>query len=259
MRSDLAAAPALPQQATVQSASKVERPHRPTVTAGMSETDWNFFLHEWGRYTRQTGIQDVTLRDELWSCMEPDLRQLAFSEGYQATTEAELLKQIKELSVTVLHPSVHIVALHQMKQQEGETVKAFSARVKGTASNCNLTKTCSRTDCNQTNSFLEETCYHVVMSGISDIDLSEKVLTQAMLKNVKDLASLLNYVAAEESAKSKNNGVHESQVGGLGRPKSGHAKNKDKKCSHCGQPQHGDNNKNRTTQCKAVGKECSPV
>ena len=113
IHSDLAAAPAPALHAPVQSAGKVERPHRPTVTTGMSETDWNFFLHEWGRYTRQTGIQDVTLRDELWSCMESDLRQLAFSEGYQAATEAELLKQIKELSVTVLHPSVHIVALHR--------------------------------------------------------------------------------------------------------------------------------------------------
>ena len=39
-------------------------------------------------------------------------------------------------------------------------------------------------------SFLEETCYHVVMSGISDIDLNEKVLTQAMLGNVKDLRTI---------------------------------------------------------------------
>ena len=258
IHSDLDAAPAPLLHAPVQSAGKVERPHRPTVTAGMSETDWNFFLHEWGRYTRQTGIQDVTLRDELWSCMESDLRQLAFSEGYQAATEAELLKQIKELSVTVLHPSVHIVALHQMKQQDGETVKAFSARVKGTASNCNLTKICSKTGCTQTNSFLEETCYHVVMSGISDIDLNEKVLTQAMLGNVKDLPSLLNYVAAEESAKSKISGVHEQgQVSGVGRPPSGHVKNKTKRCGHCGQSQHGENNQNRATQCKALGKECS--
>ena len=145
-----------------------------------------------------------------------------------------------------------------MKQQDGETVKAFSARVKGTASNCNLTKTCFKTGCTQTNSFLEETCYHVVMSGISDIDLNEKVLTQAMLGNVKDLSSLLNYVAAEESAKYKNGGVHDQgQACGVGRAQSGHVRNKNKKCGHCGQPQHGENNKNRATQCKAIGKECS--
>ena len=105
--SDLAAVPALPMQAPVQSTGKVEteRPRRPTVTTGMRKTGWNFFLHECGRYTRQTGIQDVTLRDKLLSSVESDLRQLAFSEIYLATTEVELLRQTKELSATVLDPA----------------------------------------------------------------------------------------------------------------------------------------------------------
>ena len=48
---------------------------------------------------------------------------------------------------------------------------------------------------------MEETVYHVVMSGIIDKDLKEKVLTRAMLTNVRDLSSLLNYVTAKESAR----------------------------------------------------------
>ena len=83
----------------------------------MSESDWSFFLHEWARYTRLTGIKDEILRDELWSCMEESLRQLAFSEGFVANTEIELISKIKDLAVTTLHPSVHVVALHQMLQQ----------------------------------------------------------------------------------------------------------------------------------------------
>ena len=67
----------------------------------MSESDWNLFLHEWGRYSRQTVISDAILRDELWSCMEDDLRHLTFS----ATTEDEQLRKIKDLALTVLHPS----------------------------------------------------------------------------------------------------------------------------------------------------------
>ena len=118
-----------PETPPAQPAFKTERPARPSITAGMSETDWNFFLHEWNRYTRQTSISGATLRDELWSCMETDLRQLAFSEGSTATTEEELLKKIKDLAVTVLHSSVHVVNLHKMTQAEGETAKAFAARV----------------------------------------------------------------------------------------------------------------------------------
>ena len=61
----------------------------------MSKTSWNFFLHEWKRYTRQTGIKDATLIDELWSCMDAELRELAFNEGFEAVNEESLLANIK--------------------------------------------------------------------------------------------------------------------------------------------------------------------
>jgi hypothetical protein len=190
----------------------------------------------------------TVLRDELWSCMESDLRQLAFSEGFSATTEAELVKHIKDLAVTVLHPCVHVVALHQMQQQEAETAKAFGARVKGTASNCTLVKTWPKTGCNQKVSYLEETCYHIVMSGLRDQDLKLKVLTQAMLNNVKDLPSLLNYVTAEESARAKT-GVHDTSSG-VRRQWPDCDIKKSKNCGNCGQPLHGDDNKERSSKCK---------
>ena len=241
--------------------ARVEKPTRPAVTAGMNESDWNFFLHEWRRYSHPTGIKDEVLRDELWSCMETDLRQLAFSEGFSATTEDDLLQQIKRLAVTVLHPSVHVITLHSMTQQEGETTTSFAARVKKTAGNCNLSKICSKADFTKKVSFMEETVYHVVMSGISDKELREKVLTQAMLTNVRDLPTLLNYVTAEESARVTT-GVHDlSHIGGLQR--RGVEANKPnlppntRTCGHCGQPQHGEKNKDRVHKCKAYNKECA--
>ena len=178
---------------------KAERPRRPSVKIGLNESDWAFFQHEWDRYTRQTKLEGQTLIDELWSCMDQELRQLAFNEGSSFTNVNQLMSTIKCLSVTTLHPSVHVVALHQMKQDEGETTKAFAARVKGSAKNCNLTKKCT---CQLDVSYLEETSYHVVMSGLYDGALKDKVLTQAMLGNVTNMTTLLNYTAAEESAKA---------------------------------------------------------
>ena len=109
--------------------------------------------------------------------MEDDLRQLAFSEGFSATTEDHLLRKIKDLAVTVLHPSVHAVTLHNTTQQDSETVEAFTARVKGTAGNFNLMKVCSKEGCTENVSCIEETVYHVVMWGICDKDLRGKVIT----------------------------------------------------------------------------------
>ena len=92
------------------------------------------------------------------------------------------------------------------------------------------------------------------MSDLSDQDLREKVLAQAMLGTVKDLSTLLIYVTAEESAKAKY-GVHESPHVNAVRKKPEYVKSKSKSC--CGQSFHADNNKDRSTECKAYGKERS--
>ena len=89
--------------------------------------------------------------------MDQELRQLAFSEGSEDTlvTEELTLGRIKSLAVTVLHPSEHIVALHELKQLPSETVKSFSARVRGTAANGNLSKKCPNAACACDVSYLE--------------------------------------------------------------------------------------------------------
>ena len=168
-------------------------------------------MHKWERYKRQTALSEPELTDELWACMDSDLEKLAFSDGSENLTSDTLLEKIKSLAVTTLHPSVHVVTLHQMKQNDQETTKAFSARVKGTANNCDLQKRCPKPGCGEVVSFNDETCYHVVMAGLVNQDLKDKVLTQAMLGVIKDLPTLLNFAAAEESAKARDR-VHEISV-----------------------------------------------
>ena len=92
--------------------------------------------------------------------MTEGLRQLAFAEGGSVDhkTEEDMLSRIKRLSVVTLHPSVHvhIVSLHELRQQSDENTQTFAARVKGIAASCSLTKTCL--SCQETVSFCEETC-----------------------------------------------------------------------------------------------------
>ena len=145
--------------------ANVDKKVRPTISPQMTEESWRFLLDEWSRYKRQTGIQDQVLLDELWSCMSEDLRQLAFAEGgsAQLLTEGAMLARIKKLAVVTLHPSVHVVALHELRQQSDENVQTFAARARGIAASCGLIKEC---ECTKVVSFSEETCYHVVLSGI---------------------------------------------------------------------------------------------
>ena len=68
----------------------------------MTELNWHFFLSEWSRYTRQTGVKDQVMLDELWDTMDTELRQLAFSEGSEDSlnTEDLMLARIKSLVQT---------------------------------------------------------------------------------------------------------------------------------------------------------------
>ena len=140
-------APAPAPQPTAPGAkgSKTAKKNRPSITNQMSEETWRFFLDEWNRYKRQTGIKDQELLDELWSCMTDELRQLAFSEGGTSSlnTEDSMTKRIKSLAVITLHSSVHTVNLHELRQQSDENVHAFAARVRGISASCNLQKKCN--------------------------------------------------------------------------------------------------------------------
>ena len=98
--------------------TKTEKPKGPILTTGMSEAEWEFFIHRWERYRRQTNLSGQGLLDELWATLDIELERLAFLYNLQTSTATELLASIKSLAVTVLHPSLHIVALHEMKQGE---------------------------------------------------------------------------------------------------------------------------------------------
>ena len=111
------------------------------------------------------------------ACLDTDLEQLAFQDGLDESDPTKLLDAIKTLAVTTVHPALHVVSLHEMKQLPDETDKVFSARVRGVAKNCNLKKQCSRADCSETVSFTEETCYHVVLTGVHNEELKEKILS----------------------------------------------------------------------------------
>ena len=232
--------------------AKVDKKVRPTISPQMTEEGWRFLLDEWSRYKRQTGIQDQVLLDELWSCMSEDLRQLAFAEGgsAQLLTEGDMLARIKKLAVVTLHPSVHVVALHELRQQSDENVQTFAARVRGIAASCGLTKEC---ECSKVVSFSEETCYHVVLSGMSDQSMKERALTQSMMSTIKDLDSLVTWCTADEGGRLGTPGL----VGRL-RQQSGLKQSRAKKCKNCGAGPHGDGGRAaREKDCKAFGKTCS--
>ena len=53
--------------------------------------------------------------------------------------EKDLLKQIKNLGARVVHKTLHLQTMWQMKQDPEEPIRAFCSRLVGTADLCDLT------------------------------------------------------------------------------------------------------------------------
>ena len=231
----------------------------------MTEHDFRFFESEWGLYKRATGVKNQALVDELWSCMSNPLKKLAFDQGdiENLLTEELMMTRIKSLAVAVLHTAIHTVRLHEATQVPDESVKTFSARVRGIASNCVLVKKC---ECLKPVSYLDETVYHVVLAGLRDKDMQEACTTQALLGNIKDIATLIEYCSAKESGQLGCSGT----VGGV-RNKSSYQSNKSQQrrggsppppggpCVFCGSSKgHSDRGKaTREKECKAYTVVCT--
>ena len=66
---------------------------RPEIDLGASEHEWKFFVAEFERYKRTTGISGTTVLDELWHCQAKSLRSLMQAEASITSLDTEILTQ----------------------------------------------------------------------------------------------------------------------------------------------------------------------
>ena len=194
--------------------------------------------------------------------MLPDLKQLAFDQAGKDSlvTKALMMTRIKSLAVSVLHPAIHRVHLHEAKQSPDESTKTFAARFRGIAANCDLQVSCHV--CHASVSYTVDTVYHIVMASFSDRYLQQCCTTQPLLNNVKNINNLVKYCNAHESGKlgqastvgviksTKRNAQPEPY------PKTNPGPNPTT-CGYCAGPAHKINNREaRAAECPAYGQTC---
>ena len=230
---------------------------RPEIDLAATEADWRFFMDEFARYKRSTGVDGQTVLDELWHCQSKALRTLMQAEGTQElTTEDLLLARIKSLAVVTMHSAVHLVQLRNLQQGQAEPIRKFVARARNLASSCNLSKKCS--GCQLDVSFLDETVFGVVLAGLRDNNIQQKILSLAAMKTIQKLEDLVTYVAAEESGYKELANIGQNTLGAV---KSTYTREKNAAtktaCMNCGGHKHGDGGpEDRAKSCPAFGKTC---
>ena len=245
------------------SSSRLEKLPRPTFTLKMTESQWSFTKIQWDNYIQQSVVSPAIQLMQLQAACDPSLKQRIFDTGtYPSLTNTELfLAKMKELSVIVVHKSIHMMNLWKMSQQSDESIRAFAARLTATADMCGMVITCPNTDCAQEVVYRDKVVHQMLIHGLRDNDIRVCVLSRNTSGELTTLDKLIDYVAAEEAGTAEASDLVSDAglVGGIRRQSAYNRQKQTHKCKHCGEAKHSQTNspEDRKQKCKAWGQICS--
>ena len=164
---------------------KTKRPDRPVINAGIDDREWALFDDAWSRYKKMVGVTatDVeAIRMELRACCSTDVNRMLFEfvgkETLDTCSEEDLLTHIKSVAVEQVHPEVHQMNFNTMRQNPGEPIAKFVARLKSQACLCKFEVKCSCTP-GRTVSYAENMVAQRLVAGLRNVDHQRKILSEA--------------------------------------------------------------------------------
>ena len=122
------------RRGSVQGKSASKPPERPVIEQGSTDIEWALFVDSWNRYKEMCRLTDpAEIRNELRSTCSTKMNRILFelvgTEILSTTIEHQLLHQIRLVAVKGVHKEVHRQTFHNMRQQEGEPVTHFLAKL----------------------------------------------------------------------------------------------------------------------------------
>ena len=121
--------------------AKIERPK---IDADCTDNQWVIFRDAWDRYKQMSSLtSEAEIRNELRSSCSPKVNELLFNfsgpDILKEASEEDLMKMIKSVAVTVVHPEVYRQQFYALRQSDGESVTNFVSRLKAQAMLCAFT------------------------------------------------------------------------------------------------------------------------
>ena len=160
---------------------RTKKPDRPIINAGMDDREWAVYLDSWSLYKNMTEITDANkLRMELRASCSPDLNRMLFefvgADVLNTCTETQMLQHIKSVAVRETHPEVHQTTFNLMKQDQGEAISRFVARLKAKAYLCKFEVTCTDHYPAKTISYADQMVAQRLVAGLANVDHQRKIL-----------------------------------------------------------------------------------
>ena len=133
---------------------------------------------KWEIFKNSTTIPQEQLSTQLWQCCDEELTSELFRDTPNISTigEEDLLARIKQLAVLSVATCVRKTELFSMRQDRGQPIRSFAAKVKGKAHTCAFSKPCATATCNLNVDYTEDIVKHVILAGIVDEDIQREVL-----------------------------------------------------------------------------------
>ena len=187
---------------TTQARQRAPKIERPKITRGSSEESWNSFTTRWTLFKRGTTLSNDETVQQLFQCCDDDLGDAVLKSSPDAVygTEDVLLAAIKQLSVTPVAISVRQADLLTCRQDHGENVRSFFAKLRGKAATCAFSVTCSSNTCNHITEFTDSIVKMVLVAGLVDEEIKREVLGWAEL-DAKDINATVKFIEAKEMAR----------------------------------------------------------
>ena len=85
---------------------------------------------------------------------------------------------MKELSVIVVHKSIHLMNLWKMRQESDEPIRAFAARLTSTADMCNMIVKFSSSTCDTDVCYRDHVVHQIIIHGMLNNDIRVRVLSR---------------------------------------------------------------------------------
>ena len=139
---------------------------------------------------------------QLFHCCEEDLGDKVLKGQPDAVsgTEQQLMAVIKKLAVVPVAVSVRRSDLLSTRQDHGESIRSYVAKLQGKAATCNYTMVCSKSDCNQVNNFTDVMAKDVIVAGLADDEIKKEVLSWSELDD-KNVEETVNFIEGKEMAR----------------------------------------------------------
>ena len=237
--------------------AKAEKAKRPPLSSDVSDEDWEYFTSRWEQYKKAANITGDDVVTQLMECCDEQLRRehhRTFS-GAGATTETDILAELKQIAVSKKNKAVNRVKLGQMKQDRGEPIRKYCGRVRSLASVSGYSVKCPKEGCNTNVSYTEQVIQDQLTIGLADPEIQRDVLSHADGDNM-NLEALVKFIEGKESAltsqglMSGSGSVSANKTGVKAGPGQG-------KCRWCGEvhPRGREHCKAADQTCEACGKQ----